>query len=330
MTDVQTAPVQTVEEQVRQLLSEGRSPAEIGGILARQEIGAPYVYGAWGGYCTTAYRIQYAGYHPEYREKIYGACQALSGGKSCAGCPYRGRRAYDCRGFVRWVLEKLGISLRGEGATTQYETAANWAQRGPVSEMPELPLLCLYKHRDSRMSHTGLYVGGGETVHCSGEVKRGALDGSWTHYAVPAGLYSAAELAAANARRPPATLRRGAGGPEVKRLQEALIARGYACGPKGADGKFGAMTEAALRAFQQANALAPDGVCGPDTWAALMGESIPDDIAEEPDEVDAPDDPDAPDADPVTVDREQLMAALKTARQLLGELEALVGGMSNG
>ena len=61
-----------------------------------------------------------------------------------------------------------------------------------------------------------------------------------------------------------------------------------------------------------------------------MGESIPDDIAEEPDEVDAPDDPDEPDADPVMVDREQLMQVVKTARQLLGEIETLIGGMANG
>ena len=43
-----------------------------------------------------------------------------------------------------------------------------------------------------------------------------------------------------------------------------------------------------------------------------------------------PDVPDVPDADRVTVDREQLMQIVKTARQLLGEIETLIGGMSNG
>lgn len=270
------APALTVEEQVAYLLSQGMHPAEIAGIIARQEIGDPYVYGAWGGYCTTAYRIQYAGYNPEYREAIYSACPALSGkAVSCQGCPYQGKRAYDCRGFVRWVLQQIGKTVQGGGATTQYSTASNWAQRGPVSEMPELPLICLYKHKGSVMSHTGLYVGNGRIVHCSGEVKEGPIDSTWTHYAIPRGLYTAAELAAANGSRAPATVRQGSAGEDVARLQRVLSAQGYDLGPAGADGKFGARTLAALRAFQQANGLTADGVCGPKTWAALVALEAP-------------------------------------------------------
>ena len=36
----------------------------------------------------------------------------------------------------------------------------------------------------SSMSHTGMHLGNGEIIHCSGEVKRGkAADRGWTHYA---------------------------------------------------------------------------------------------------------------------------------------------------
>jgi peptidoglycan hydrolase-like protein with peptidoglycan-binding domain len=35
------------------------------------------------------------------------------------------------------------------------------------------------------------------------------------------------------------------------------------------DGNFDAKTEAALRAFQSAHGLVPDGIAGPKTWVAL-------------------------------------------------------------
>jgi Copper amine oxidase, enzyme domain/Putative peptidoglycan binding domain len=66
-----------------------------------------------------------------------------------------------------------------------------------------------------------------------------------------------------------ATLRRGDQGPEVQRLQELLVARGYAVE---VDGNYGRGTLAAVRAFQEANQLTPaDGVAGPRTLARLQG-----------------------------------------------------------
>ena len=71
----------------------------------------------------------------------------------------------------------------------------------------------------------------------------------------------------APAKKP--TLRRGSKGTSVKELQEALISHGYNLDPYGADGDFGKVTEAAVKAFQKANGLSADGVVGEKTWAAL-------------------------------------------------------------
>ena len=63
------------------------------------------------------------------------------------------------------------------------------------------------------------------------------------------------------------TLSSGARGPQVQLLQLALRRAGYGPGPL--DGSFGARTAAALRAFQTRHGLAPDGIAGPLTHAAL-------------------------------------------------------------
>ena len=59
-------------------------------------------------------------------------------------------------------------------------------------------------------------------------------------------------------------LRKGDRGEEVRQLQGLLhVAQ---------DGVFGALTEEALKAWQNENGLFPDGICGPKTWAKLLPE----------------------------------------------------------
>ena len=68
-------------------------------------------------------------------------------------------------------------------------------------------------------------------------------------------------------------LRKGAKGDNVKALQILLIGRGYSCGRYGADGDFGTATYNAVKAYQKDKGLSVDGVCGPKTWAKLLGAS---------------------------------------------------------
>jgi len=63
-------------------------------------------------------------------------------------------------------------------------------------------------------------------------------------------------------------LKQGSSGPDVSKLQQRLKDLGF--DPKGVDGNFGADTEAAVIAFQQANGLDVDGRVGPNTRAALQ------------------------------------------------------------
>ncbi|MET0406117.1 MAG: peptidoglycan-binding protein [Cystobacter sp.] len=72
------------------------------------------------------------------------------------------------------------------------------------------------------------------------------------------------ETPASASSRP--TLTRGSQGPDVLYLQQRLQTRGFRLR---VDGDFAPPTESAVRSFQNANSLPPDGVVGPGTWAAL-------------------------------------------------------------
>ena len=59
-------------------------------------------------------------------------------------------------------------------------------------------------------------------------------------------------------------LKRGSNDPEVRDLQQALKTLGH--DPGAIDGVFGASTESAVKAFQQAREIPADGIVGRVTW----------------------------------------------------------------
>lgn len=244
-------------------------------LRAEAEIGSPYVFGALGELCTPqGRRRRQRSDHPTIRT----ACPVLSGtAKTCEGCKWLGRRMYDCRGFTWWLLKQEDIAISSVGATTQYNTAADWQQRGEIGNMPDV-VCCVFVRHGSKMSHTGLHIGGGQVIDCSTGVTRKTIKG-FTHYAIPRGLYTEAELAEAGKVEMPMIYRRGATGDGVRELQEQLAALGYDPGP--ADGVYGDMTIEAVRCFQEDHSLTADGVAGPLTLAALSTE-LPQEEPEEP------------------------------------------------
>ncbi len=64
----------------------------------------------------------------------------------------------------------------------------------------------------------------------------------------------------------------GDSGSGVKTMQSALKNKGYYSGS--VDGKFGKLTDAALRKFQRANGLSADGVFGPASQQKLLGKLL--------------------------------------------------------
>lgn len=242
---------------------------------AKSQLGNPYVFGTWGRECTPSLRRQYAGYNPGHKRAIFKACPVLSGKQpSCKGCKWEGKLAFDCRGFTYWcLLNAYGMKLKGGGCTSQWGYNVNWLKKGDIKDMPNV-VCCVFQYYKGKYQHTGLHIGDGKIIHCSNGVQWGDIsEKGWTHYAIPAGLYTAEEVKMAGkpetdkAENASPTLRRGSRGDDVKKLQETLNALGYDCGT--ADGIFGVKTEAAVRKFQQANGLSEDGIAGKNTLALL-------------------------------------------------------------
>ncbi len=64
------------------------------------------------------------------------------------------------------------------------------------------------------------------------------------------------------------TVKNGSSGAEVKSLQSLL--NGKAGANLTVDGKFGSLTEDAVEAYQKAQGLTVDGICGQNTWNAIL------------------------------------------------------------
>lgn len=244
---------------------------------AKSRLGDPYVFGALGEDCTPENRKKRA--RSDY-PSIIDDCPVLSGKASkCAKCDNYGRHIYDCRGFTYRCLKDAGITISTVGATTQYNTAADWMERGKTADgMPDV-VCCLFKQKDGRMSHTGLHIGDGHIIHCSGEVKTAMLEPSWTHYGVPKGLYDKKTLKEARRIKAVATLKKGSTGAAVKELQNNLKTLGY--DPGTIDGVYGTATVSAVKKFQKDHGLTVDGIAGMNTQVAideaLKGGSTPPD-----------------------------------------------------
>ena len=271
----------TVTADFQNWTSQGWTKAQRVVALAEDTLGWPYVWGASGAACTPAKRQYYAGRSvcPDGEKKeIARTCQVLSGKKnSCSGCQWFPNGEYvlidDCQGWIKWLMNKIGIVLTGGGCTSMYYNKSLWSAQGDIKDMPNV-VCCVFKRNKSdqhTMEHIGLHIGNGQIIHCSGTVKRGSVSEKsslpWSHYAIPNGL----DGGDVPVTRP--TLRKGAKGDDVVYLQTKLIQLGYDLQPYGADGAFGNKTLEAVKNFQRVNGLEADGVVGPRTWEALENAS---------------------------------------------------------
>ena len=268
---------QQVADLITQLKASGIPLAEAAWKTALACVGWPYIFGDRGEYCTPAHRRAAYASKGEAHPTIKTKCKNFEGAGSCSGCtfyPGGKTRAFDCRGFTYWVLLQIyGWKLMGAGATSQWNTAANWKAKGTVAGgLPADTLVCLFVQNGKTMEHTGFGLNN-ETIECSNGVQHFTQrKAKWTHWGVPACVDGTIPTPTPEPTPTPSTkptLRRGDKGPYVVDMQTKLNKLGYDLGPCGIDGDFGRATEKAVKAFQGDHGLKVDGICGPATWAAL-------------------------------------------------------------
>lgn len=262
-------------------------------------LGQPYWYGTVVYKCSESLRSrkakQYPTHYKDNRTSRYR--DDIAKKKVCADC-VGGCKGYAWTNGGQGVVEAIGTDKK---ITSKYggggcpDKSANgmftWAKSkgmdwGTMDTLPEIVGLAVRFD-----GHVGYYVGNGEVVEWRGFsygcVKTRLKDRKWTHwYKLPfinyndeAGVVAPPDVSVPLGSR---LLKRDMAGADVKTMQELLLQLGYKLPKYGADGEYGAETEAAVRAFQKDEQLEVDGKYGDETHKALVDAIADDDAADEP------------------------------------------------
>lgn len=193
------------------------------------------------------------------------------------GSKWIGHMVADCSGLFVWAFKAFGQSIY-HGSNTMYlrycsdKGKLKAGRREDGSEPAPGTAVFVYNKKKENYSHVGLYIGDGWVIEAAGTVdgvcRSRITNSKWSNW----GWLKGVEGGEVPVGKP--VLRKGDRGEYVKLAQTELIEHGYDVGKWGADGVFGAATEAAVKQFQKDNGLSADGVIGPKTWDALDDVSV--------------------------------------------------------
>ena len=201
---------------------------------------------------------------------------------------------YDCSSMVISAWEQAGVPVKTKGATY-------------TGNMKKVFLACGFADVTSKVNksngsgmqtgdvllheknHTAMFIGNSKIVHASINEKGGIKNGqpgdqtggeictrSYYNYPWDCVLRYVADGEVVE-DTPVKTcsvevqqISYGDMGGTVESMQYLLLKWGFGLPKYGPDGEYGDETKSALTAFQKASGLSVDGICGKDTWAALL------------------------------------------------------------
>lgn len=201
---------------------------------------------------------------------------------------------YDCSSLLISAWEHAGVPVKTKGATY-------------TGNMKNVFLACGFKDVTAQVNrstgagmktgdvllheknHTAMYIGAGKIVHASINEKGGIKNGqtgdqtggeictrSYYNYPWDVILRYAenGETVETDPVKPCTVevpqISYGNTGGFVESMQYLLIKWGFGLPKYGPDGDYGNETKFALTAFQKAAGISVDGICGKETWAALL------------------------------------------------------------
>ena len=176
------------------------------------------------------------------------------------------KRVADCSGLFAWAFRELGGKIY-HGSNTIWQKYCG-AQGKLSAETKIRPGTAVFLVKGGNRHHIGLYVGNDTVIEAKG-TQYGVVTSRLNHWDEWGELKDVRYDGQPEERFVP-LLRQGSQGDAVKALQENLMALGYSLPKYGADGKFGAETEQAVREFQATAGLGTDGIYGSKTHAALL------------------------------------------------------------
>ena len=197
------------------------------------------------------------------------------------GSKWIGHPVWDCSGLCRWAMKQHGIAI-AHGSNSIWDRYLQ--KKGKLTDTIVLPEgAAVFTGTDKKKPHIGTYTGDGLVTEASGTiagvVQTKLRGGKWKYWGLFKGVqYDTPTTPTTGTTNPinpvsvltaHPTLRKGAKGEFVAAMQQALLRAGFPLPKYGADGKFGKETLSAVKAFQKANGLQADGICGPKTWAVL-------------------------------------------------------------
>ena len=211
----------------------------------------------------------------------------------------------DCQGLIEWVLRQLGMTANYKGTNDMWRNMLS--DKGDIASGVEkygkIPigaviLICDYTtmpngYKDTPdCYHIYLKIADKFLLHASSSngklmirdfADKSIPNGGPTHYGLIAGVaydgVSATDTNAGDAEETVAQpsvwkplyshlrFQKGDKGNGTREIQTGLNKLGYGLT---VDGDFGALTDAAVRKFQEEHALTADGIVGQLTWAALI------------------------------------------------------------
>lgn len=212
---------------------------------------------------------------------------------------------YDCSSFVISAFKAAGLSLTATfTGNMKYDFLRNGFRDVVRESGVELNMGSGLMRGDvllNELKHTAIYLGDGTVIQASLNERGGITGGQsgdqtggeigvsryrnypWdcvlrygeeTENDYPSGsvghLPSQGEASEMERQLP--VLRLGDSGGAVLSMQLLLIHKwAISCGADGADGEFGINTKTGLEKFQRGRGIGADGICGPESWGAMIG-----------------------------------------------------------